>query len=191
MEKKWQYITPTQSGGAVITEQDVTAEMVLLWIAGGAASIYEIADYGIAGSVAALPFWALSMYIDKRRLRLAKIELLQYYAQIKEPIFEWQQSATDTEVVNRAQRHRELLKESGNSLFENDKIGVIEIYYKDPAFDYCETFDEYLTRRYDVRRDYLRNWAKKVSDNDEDWRKAILHSQVGIYNSSEVRKKWL
>ena len=191
MENNWQYIVPTESGGAVIIEQDITPEMVLLWTLGGTASIYEIADYGIVGSVAALPFFALSIYIRQRRLRNAELELLQYYAQVKEPIFEWQQSPTDTEVVNRAQRHRDLLNQSGNTLFEKDKIGVIEIYYKDPSFDYCETFEEYYARRYDVRRDYLRSWAKNVSDNDEQWRKAILHSQNGIYsNSSEVRTSW-
>ena len=190
MEKKWRYIVPTESGGAIIIEQDITAETILLWLIGGAASVYEIADYGIVGSVAALPFFTLSIYIERRRLRNAELELLQYYAQVKEPIFEWQQSPTDTEVVIRAQRHKDLLQQSGSALFEEDKIGVIEIYFKDPSFDYCETFEDYLTRRYDVRRDYLRSWAKNVSDNDEQWRKAILHSQKGIYNSPEVRTSW-
>ena len=179
-------IIPLESGGAEPKPIGFTLLRVLN-LAVGMLIIFSLLDDtdGLSVGLAAL-FFLLDIYAVRSLNNQAQGQLLAFYAEIKEPIFEWQQSADDSEVFNRAEAHRDLLKESENALYKLGKIEVVEMYWKDPTFDYCETFDEFETRRADIKRDYLREWAKKISKGDDVWRKQFLHGQRIVVKESKI-----
>ena len=175
--KIYRFIEATESGGAEVLPIGVTMLRTVNCIVGAGITLLMVNDYGGMGMLATLPFWGIDYIAVKNAKRYAYNELLAFYADIKEPIFEWQKGENDDEVWHRAEAHRALLRESKNSLFNTGKIEVVEMYWKDPQYDYCETFEEFETRRSDIKRDYLREWSKSISQNDPMWRKQHLHRQ--------------
>jgi hypothetical protein len=109
------------------------------------------------------------------RWRIKKIK--EYYATIKMPLFEVQQSKQDSKVWKRAEEHRAWLLVANNLLYIEGKIEVVEVYMNDPAIRFTEPTEEYWLRVEDFERDYLDNWAKRIAPNDERWRKVHLHNQ--------------
>lgn len=173
---EFNYITPLDSGGA---EMQPIGGNVLRWLVWGVGIVMSASFFEETGGLSIfllLPTFLIDAWLVFGIKRQAQIELLLFYADIKEPIFEWQESQTDGEVFNRAEAHRELLAKSGNPLAKIGKIHVVEMYWRDPQFDYCETFEEFETRRTNIRRDYLRQWAKDIT-KDDLWRKQFLHNQ--------------
>lgn len=187
--ENYNFITVLESGGAEVQPIGGSLTRYTVWAVGAGITFQMVTELGVLGGIAAAPFVALDYLVVLNAKRQAQNELLAYYANIKEPILEWQQSPRDAEVFNRAEQHRELLTLSENGLFKMNKIEVVEMYWKD--VDYVETFEEFEARREDIRRDYLREWAKNVS-NDAMWRKQYLHNQRIVLpklNGSEVLAK--
>ena len=180
MNENFKYIRLLESGGAEPLPTEGSTLRYTVWAIVATTATIGATQYGILGALVAAPLMLLDSWAIGIIEREAQNELLAFYAAVKEPLFEWQQSPTDAEVFSRATRHRQLLAESGNSLYLKGKIEVVEVYFKDPTFDYCETFEEFEARRSDMKKDYLRDWAKRITKNDDAWRKQFLHGQVGI-----------
>ena len=190
---EFKYIKILESGGAELLPTEGSVLRFTIWIIAGTASVMGAIDYGIVGAIVAAPIMLLDGWAVKVLQTEGENELMAFYAAIKEPLFEWQQTPDDTEVFVRATRHRQLLTESGNSLFAKGKITVEEVYFKDPYSEtgYCETFEEFLARRSEMKINYLNDWARRISKTDDAWRKAFLHGQRGIkINGSEVQTAW-
>lgn len=172
--EKYNFIEVLESGGAEVQPIGGSLTRYTVWGVGAGITFQMVTEMGALGMFTAIPFIALDALVVTNAKRQAQNELLTYYAKVKEPILEWQQSPRDAEVFMRAERHRELLTLSENGLFKLNKIEVVEMYWKE--VDYVESFEEYEARREDIKRDYLREWSKKVS-NDAMWRKQNLHNQ--------------
>lgn len=139
----------------------------------GATIEYSIVGGGVvmAVSSAAGHFvygWVVKYYYHR---------LLEKFSFIKEPLFVIQEDENDRTVFLRAERVRNFLAESGNALFQDKKIEVVEIYMKDVTIDYCATSDEYAQRVEDFKIDYLRTWAKRIGKISETWTKQVLYNQ--------------
>lgn len=114
-----------------------------------------------AYSVPALILWAfLHKYIERWEYR----ELLKQYAVMIENIYEHSQHPDDRNVRRRAQRHRELLQESGNP----EKIAVHELYFQDG--EHCnESWESFLERVEAFRLEDRRKHHKKISMESREW----------------------
>ena len=114
-----------------------------------------------AYSVPALILWAfLHKYIERWEYR----ELLKQYAVMIENIYEASQHPGDRNVRQRAQRHRELLQESGNP----EKITVHELYFQDG--EHCnESWEAFEERVAAFRLEDRRKHHKKISAESRDW----------------------
>ena len=123
------------------------------------------AKYGLYVSTAfsfpAFIFWAfIHKYIEKWEYR----ELLKQYAVMIENIYEASEYPGDRNVRQRAQRHRELLQESGNP----EKITVHELYFQDG--EHCnESWEEFERRIEAFRMEDRRKHHKKISEESRDW----------------------
>ena len=123
------------------------------------------AKYGLYVSTAfsfpAFIFWAfIHKYIEKWEYR----ELLKQYAVMIENIYEASQHPGDRNVRQRAQRHRELLQESGNP----EKITVHELYFQDG--EHCnESWEAFEERVAAFRLEDRRKHHKKISAESRDW----------------------
>ena len=170
----YRFIEPLESGGAELLPDSSITMRYVNGILGAIATLLVVSEVGIGGAIVALVFALLDRLLVANARQQAENELLAFYANVCEPILEWQQSPTDNMVYQRAQRHRDLLAQAKNGLYEAKKISVVEMYWKEG--DYVETFQEFEERRQDIRRDYLRKWAETVS-KDEIWRKRFLYNQ--------------
>ena len=102
----------------------------------------------------------LHLYIERWEYR----ELLKQYAVMIENIYEASQHPGDRNVRQRAQRHRELLQESGNP----EKITVHELYFQDG--EHCnESWEAFEERVAAFRLEDRRKHHKKISAESRDW----------------------
>lgn len=123
------------------------------------------ARYGLyvatAFSIPAILLWAfLHQYIEKWEYR----ELLKQYAVMIDNIYESSQYPGDYDVRLRAQRHRELLRESGNP----EKITVHELYFQDG--EHCnESWKGFQERLEAFRLEDRRKHHKRISTESREW----------------------
>lgn len=97
-------------------------------------------------------------------------EKLRKYAAATEPIFERSRFPGDQGVLARAQRHRELLIESGNEW----PIDVFELYFSD-AQNWGETWPEFEARCRDFETNEMRKFGARLrSANDDAYKKQYL-----------------
>ena len=101
--------------------------------------------------------------------------LLAYYAALKESIICYQLIEGDKTVLQRSERHRQLLEQSENELFKIGYLTVKEVYFKEQ--NVMENWTNYLLRVENVRNQANQDLLNDVK-HDVSWCKKWLYNQI-------------
>jgi hypothetical protein len=122
----------------------------------------------------------------KRNWRYTR--LLKKYEKIYKPIFIIQDNHKESDVYKTKQEVEKMLKLSKNDLFEAKKIEIHLIYFRDPRFDFCEEYDDYLERRLNTVKDALRDWSNTIDKKDRLWvQEHLLQQDIDIKETFEEK----
>lgn len=103
---------------------------------------------------------------------------LDRYAKQYENIYEFSNDPNDREVYRRAERHRQLLDESGNIV--DPPVQVYEIYFQD-SDNLDEDWETFTTRvEKFIQEDREKRHSLKGLNKDREWYKANKLKQVGV-----------
>jgi hypothetical protein len=127
---------------------------------------------GIYLGMAALSLYTgVAIYAYARLRRLIHLRLLDHYAKQADNIYECSEHPQDKQVYRRAQRHRDLLQESGNLL----EVQVIEIYWEP-----WESEEEWTKRREEEIKADMRKRRAWLRQRGETFYKHAAHRQEDI-----------
>lgn len=107
--------------------------------------------------------------------QITEMTLIAYYAALKEPIVCFQLLEGDKTVLQRSERHRQLLSQSENELFKIGYLTVKEVYFKEQ--NVMENWTNYLLRVENVRNQANQDLLNDVK-HDVNWCKKWLYNQI-------------
>jgi hypothetical protein len=130
--------------------------------------------YAIAFLVAYIP---LSMGLNTMLSSWRESRVLEIYRYACRPVFEIQYVESDSQVLKRAEAHRQKLTESGNEIWKQGLITVEELYYRDVRFGYAESPEEIALKREDFMRDFVNAWGLSLTKENQLFIKKWLYGQ--------------